>query len=226
MSDGFWSIKAIWIPRSWWYNNANCAKKRLKMRTWWNVTLKSLNFCQKRGQTSKNTNLDSCCLRFLYWIPLILSTWFCSTPQVRTMRKENGKVWLRCFPHSAWHRKKNEKPAAFWQNRKKCLRPSPGERRSADMVVVKVIFSPYLRPTVKSPGDVGGPQPNPHEMAHNDEQRATCVLSYWVQAVRPGYILFELDGCNEARVSHSFPEKWCSYVCWKLTTQLKQYWDL
>ena len=75
-------------------------------------------------------------------------------------------------------------------------------------------------------------------MAHNDERRATCVLSYWVQAVRPGYILFELDGCNEARVSHSFPEKWCScriwygvcihiickmYVCWKLTTQLKQY---
>lgn len=77
------------------------------------------------------------------------------------------------------------------------------------MVVVKVIFSPYLRPTVKSPGDVGGPQPNPHEMAYNDERRATCVLSYWVQAVRPGYILFELDGCNEARVSHSFPEK-CS----------------
>ena len=40
--------KQYGIPRSWWYNNANCAKRRLKMRTWWNVTLKSLNFCQKK----------------------------------------------------------------------------------------------------------------------------------------------------------------------------------
>ncbi len=113
----------------------------------------------KNRTDSPNSNLDSC-LRSLYWDPIDVEIG-CTTPQVRTMRKENGKVWLRCFPHSAGHRTERKELKAFLANEptktavfmlEQCffrdvfLRPLPGERRSADMVVVKVIFSPYLRP--------------------------------------------------------------------------------
>ena len=54
----------------------------------------------------------------------------------------------------------------------------------------------------------------------NNEWR---VLSYWVQAMRPGYILFELDGCNEARVSHSFPKKWCSCRIFQVSVYIYIY---
>lgn len=70
----------------------------------------------------------------------------CRRMMVRTMRKENGKVWLRCFPHSA----------ITWRA-KECR--------------------------------YGGGKGNIH---------------YWVQAMRPGYILFELDGCNEAAARRAF----------------------
>ena len=31
-------------------------------------------------------------------------------------------------------------------------------------------------------------------------RRPSPCFRYWVQAVRPGYILFEVDGCTEARL--------------------------
>lgn len=30
------------------------------------------------------------------------------------------------------------------------------------------------------------------------------VIQYWVQAVRPGYILFEMDGCPESTAKRAF----------------------
>ena len=97
-------------------------------------------------------------------------------------RTEKRLFW--CFNETCYY-------FSFW----KFLRPSPGERRSADMVVVKVIFSPYLRPTVKSPGDVGGPPTEPPR--DGSQRRATSNVcaellgpscSTWIHSLRAGWL--------------------------------------
>lgn len=100
------------------------------------------------------------------------------------------------------------------------------------MVVVKVIFSPYLRPTVKSPGDVGGPPnrtPTRSLTTTSNEQRVCWVIGSklfdldtfslsWMAAMRQEFLtVFQRSG---AVVEYS---RCKMYVCWKLTTQLKQY---
>eukprot|EP00435_Cladocopium_sp_Y103_P029211 s4386_g7.t1 len=70
----------------------------------------------------------------------------CRRMMVRTARRDGGKVWLRCFPHSA----------ITWRGKETRMGGGKG------------------------------------------------VIQYWVQAVRPGYILFEMDGCSEATAKRAF----------------------
>mmetsp|Transcript_25953 Transcript_25953/g.60162 ORF Transcript_25953/g.60162 Transcript_25953/m.60162 type:complete len:302 (-) Transcript_25953:51-956(-) len=63
----------------------------------------------------------------------------CRRMMVRTLRRDGGKVWLRCFPHSA----------ITWRGKETRMGGGKG------------------------------------------------AIQFWVQAVRPGYILFEVDGCTE-----------------------------
>lgn len=70
----------------------------------------------------------------------------CRRMMVRTARKDGGKVWLRCFPHSA----------ITWRGKETRMGGGKG------------------------------------------------VIQYWVQAVHPGYILFEMDGCPESTARRAF----------------------
>ncbi|CAE7617129.1 rplP [Symbiodinium sp. CCMP2592] len=70
----------------------------------------------------------------------------CRRMMVRTLRRDGGKVWLRCFPHSA----------ITWRGKETRMGGGKG------------------------------------------------TIQYWVQAVRPGYILFEVDGCTEETARRAF----------------------
>ncbi|CAE7316113.1 rplP [Symbiodinium pilosum] len=70
----------------------------------------------------------------------------CRRMMVRTLRKDGGKVWLRCFPHSA----------ITWRGKETRMGGGKG------------------------------------------------TIQYWVQSVRPGYILFEVDGCSEETARRAF----------------------
>ena len=160
----------------------------------------------------------------------------CLTPKKKKRLQHFGKrtekrlFW--CFNETCYY-------FSFW----KFLRPSPGERRSADMVVVKVIFSPYLRPTVRSPGERGGPPTDPPTRSlttTSDEQRVCWVIGSklfdldtfslsWMAAMRQEFLtVFQRSGpVVEYGMVFVYIYIYiyiCKmYVCWKLTTQLKQY---
>ena len=120
--------------------------------------------------------------------------------KVRTLRRDGGKVWLRTFPHSA---------GASVGNALNDF----GTPRHCTLFCCEAIT--WRGKETRMGGGKGTIQLRSWAFCFffRADHTAKCSnlpclqLRYWVQAVRPGFILFEVDGCKEAGLPPKKPTK-------------------